>query len=161
MTDQFEVYAITVKKLSKRAIDLTIEDYQFYIDWVHNTYPELMIREVYYEKDRQHQRLHFHGIIITPKNFYRKKVNKQDFNVCLKPVFWSAGWEKYCLKDQPKPAQKPKSQPSMFSKVKRTQSVYEPTQDDLDDFASYKSDLYSYEFPHDEFIVDLDQPVPI
>lgn len=159
MSEEYQVLAITVKKFSKSAKDLTIADYEFYINWVHKTFQDVMIRQVYYEKDKQHQRLHFHGVVIVPKGFFRKKLQKKDFNVYVTDVYYSKGWNEYSTKDQKK--QPEKKQPSMFSKVKKRPIEYEPTQDDLDQLAFYESELKSYEFPHDEFIVDLDTPVPI
>lgn len=176
MPEDYDVFAITVKKLSKSAKDLTQEDYQYYIDWVHKTYNDAKITQVYYEKDKQHQRLHFHGFIHLPINFYRKKLCKEDYNVYLKQVFNSFGWERYCMKDQKQdPTQSMSSSPmssspmskqpmsSMFSKLKRSPTIreYVPTQDDLDDFDFYKSELYSYEYPSDEYIVDLHTPIPV
>lgn len=94
-------YALTLKKIGGSSADITKDTYTpvWELFRKHN----IELKHVQSEMD-SNLRLHYHGIAIIPKNFYRKKLCLQGFHTNLIPLKTRGDydrWLKYCYKDVP------------------------------------------------------------
>ena len=94
-----KVYAITIKRLGSKLP--TKDNYEaIFIAWymVHRVHVPFRV----YEHDSR-GKLHMHGILECPKNFYMKHLIAKGFNLHLRELKTKRdreAWESYCLKDQ-------------------------------------------------------------
>lgn len=85
-------FAYTVKSLGKD----TDADYSAFFKKLlkYNITIEYKISE----RD-SHNKLHYHGIILLPKGFYRRRLTTNGISMKLEEIYNKAGWEKYIHKD--------------------------------------------------------------
>lgn len=150
----FQDFAFTAKKVTKKTESATVKDYEDYMTEMTNKYC-VKFTNVNYERDKQYDRLHVHAIITVPKHFFRNKLQRKGWTVDLKEITNRQGWIAYVEKEQANKKQ-PKKTPtqSLFKTVKRTYS--DPsTQTDTHDYDLWRSEMHSYEFPSDEYIIPV------
>lgn len=90
---QFISFAYTVKALGNQTAAKESYD-EVFRKFVSNGTVEYKVAEL----DPQ-GKLHYHGILVLPKNFYRKRLVTKGIHLKLVEVFNKAGWLRYIHKD--------------------------------------------------------------
>lgn len=148
MNKNLTAFAFTVKKLTGKPDSCTKDIYESYIKEMTTKYKEIQIKQVIYEHDKQQKRLHFHAVLVCPKSFLRKKLNKEGISVHTTLLTNAQGWEAYCEKDIKK--SKPKSIPKKLMPIDvRYECEYKPTEADYEDFSKWIDINYPWP-PKDE-----------
>lgn len=74
-----------------------------YIKWfVHSSKfgdDKVKLEHSYSERD-SHNKLHYHGVMIIKKGFYRKRLECQGYHLKLEEIYDMDGWFRYITKDQ-------------------------------------------------------------
>lgn len=90
---EFHSLAFTVKKLGN---DVSILDYH---NNVLNKWSRLGvdIKEPYFEEDNS-GKLHMHGVLVTRKNYYKRKLQVDGYYVFITDIWNLDRWLEYCAK---------------------------------------------------------------
>lgn len=94
-------YALTLKKNVPKNVTCKRSDYD--VIWKTFEKYDVQTRHLQWELDRS-LRLHYHGVVILPKNFYRRKLMLEGFHLNLLPLRTMDDynrWVRYCYKDVP------------------------------------------------------------
>lgn len=94
-------FALTLKKNVARGVTVDKSDYDFI--WQLFDTHNIKLKHINSELDSD-LRLHYHGVAIIPKNFYRKKLCPKGFHINLLPLKTDDDyhrWVRYCYKDCP------------------------------------------------------------
>lgn len=91
---EFQALAFTVKKLGND--EVSIEDYRINVlsKWARLA---VQIEEPYFEDDSK-GKLHMHGVVVTRKNYYRRKLSVPGYYVYVTDCWNIERWLEYCSK---------------------------------------------------------------
>lgn len=89
-------FAVTYRKHGKKSDTVLEEDFKPLLDFL----GKKLVTHCF-EKDKDKDHVHLHGVIKIPKTYFRKKLCFEGFNVKIIPIYDMRGWLRYLAKDSP------------------------------------------------------------